>query len=509
MTEKNIILCVLLFFISLAVHLIGINQIGRTWDEQFKVDAGYMAWNNLTEHNFSVKAWNFGTEHPMVAKYIYGFFIGPQMTRLDDGNGKLRNNLSFDESNTLRNQNFILTGIQNKLFAVSYDFSLPRIVSAIFNSLGVVLTGILAMFILEEFWFVAGLLLIFIPRFLVMGQLVTYESVSLFIFCLTALFFYKLLTKPAKTKYYVYVGILSGLLFWTHYNNVNIFVFLAGWIVLHIMYQKTKKVINPKLLLIPVIAFFIGIIIWPLMWHEFPKYLISTFTQNMGRSKGPSFYYLNHLFVTTPVPIIAGFIIGFIISLKERKYWNAVFLWYFLSTLIFFSLLCDPMNGTRYIFVIYTPIAVLCAYGYWKIFKKKLLYATAVLLVLMILELSSVFPYYLDYYNQFVGGAPGALKQKYDISWWGEGQREVGYWINDNLPEGATVGLLVTPKYVFPQLRRDLKNMGYINVKTDADYLVVSRYNTGDLTKEFLQKHNVIYKATVQSVPLVFLYKKI
>jgi len=83
-----------------------------------------------------------------------------------------------------------------------------------------------------------------------------------------------------------------------------------------------------------------------------------------------------------------------------------------------------------------------------------------VIFAYMILDMFSYYPYYLDYYNMLINGVKDASKLGYEISWWGEGQRDVGLYINKNLPAGASVGYLVVPRYVAPATRRDLKNVG-------------------------------------------------
>ena len=497
----------ILFFLALTIHLIGLNKIGRTWDEQFKVDMGYIAWSSLAAKDFSVDSWNFVSEHPMVAKYIYSLFMGPQMIRLDDGAGHYVN-FTPNDINALETGNYIKTQLGNKLYMISYDLTTPRFISAIFNSLAVALTVFIALYFLKEIWaIVAGVFLLFTPRFVVMGQLITFESLSVSLFCLTALLFYKLLNNPKSTRLYLLLGVLCGLLFWTRYDNIFIFVFLAGWFVIDYIYKKNKDILNIRLLLIPPISFLLGIIIWPLVWHNFPKYLVDSFVFHQSRNIGPSLYFIERLIVTTPMPILFGLAIGLIWSLKERKYWNAVFVWWFFSTIIFYSILALEGGGTRYIFVIYPAIAILCSYGYFVLLRKRWIYALIPIFIFLAVEMIGVYPYYLDYYNQLVGGVNGAVKRGYEFSWWGEGQREVGFYINNNIPSGSSIGLIVTPKYVFPALRTDLKNKGYVDAKTDADYIVVSG---GDIPnkKKISSKSQLIYAAEVDGEPLVLLFKK-
>ncbi|MBI2031165.1 MAG: glycosyltransferase family 39 protein [Candidatus Levybacteria bacterium] len=509
MENNKPLLVIFIFFIAIISHLIGINKIGRTWDEQFKVDMGYIAWDRIFAGDFSTDSWKIGEEHPMVAKYVYGLFIRPEMIRLDDGRGNLRSFLLPNEITQISNGNYIITQLNEKLFAVNYDFTFPRIASALFNSIAIAVVTILAFFMLKGYWvLVPGLFLVLTPRFLVMGQLITYESLSVFLFSLTAFFFYHLLKNPKITKLYVIIGFLCGLLFWTRYNNIYVFLFLTGWLLIHYLFNKKMEVFNWRLILIPLISFFLGIAIWPLMWSEFPKYLLLTFQENQVRPIGPSFYFVGRLLVTTPVPIILGLIIGIFVGFTKRNYFLILLLWWFFSALMFFSLVSIQMGGTRYIFVIYPAIAILSAFGFSKILKGKFAFLLVILVIFMIWDMARAYPYYLDYYNQIIGGSKEASGKDYEFSWWGEGQREIGFWINKNLPQGSSVALIVTPKYVFPSLRKDLINKGYSDEKTDADYVVVTRGDSKNLPLEFFMRYKNIYNSEIEGEYLVSLYKR-
>jgi hypothetical protein len=499
------------FIFAFIVHLIGLNQIGRTWDEQYKVDTGFTVWENILSADFSLPAWkNIDSEyHPLVSKYIYGFFIRPEAIPL--GKKISSENLSPSQTFQIINGNYIFTGLMGNWYAMPYDYTFPRVASALLNSCAVLITVIFAGYLIGNICgFLAGLFLLLTPRFVFLGQLVTYESISVFFLCISALYFYKALQNPTKLRYYLYAGLFCGLEFATRYNNIYCFLLFAGWLLIHFLIKKQKKVLNLKMFLIPIIAFLVNILIWPLTWHEFPRYLIESLTQAGSRVRFFSDYFSLYFLVTTPIPILIGLVLGIIFSFKERKYWNYVFIWWFFSVLIFFSVMADNSGGTRYIVAIYPAAAILSAYGYYSILKKKLIYLLIPVILFLIISQARVFPYYLDYYNELVGGPSGASKGVYEFSWWGEGQREVGLWINSNVPDGSTVGLIVTPMYVFPSLRQGLKSEGFVNEKTNkAEYVVVSRINETQMSSNFFKTHEVIYQAKVDNKPLVSLFKKI
>lgn len=506
MVNYKTLLFLFLFIASMIVHLIGLNQIGRTWDEQGKLDYGYLGVERWLAADFALADWNVDIGNPLIARYYYGLFYRFDLTRLDDLIGNLKT-LSPSEINHIQSSNFISTVLGKHSYFADYDFTAPRLASAFMNSLAITLTAVLAALILDAEWaLLAGGLLLFTPRFLVMGQLVTYESFSAFLYCLTALFFYKLLKHSKVTRYYVYVGLLTGLLFWARYNNISIFVMLTGWLILHFFYTKDKKIFNWKLVLIPIIALILGVVTWPVLWYEFPKFVIESLRVH-GSDGKLSLEVIKYFIVTTPIPVLFGLVAGIIFSLKEKKYWQIIFLWWFFSTLIFFTIFGGAL---RYAYVVFPSVGILAAFGYFKLLNKnkKLTYVLIPLFIVLIWSMLSVFPYYLDYYNLLAGGTGNAAKNGYAVSWWGEGQREVGLWINSHLPQGTSVGLDVEPRYVFPLLRQDLVYKGWVNTDTDADYVVISGFSTDHLPKEFLQTHRVIYTASASNAPLVRLYQK-
>lgn len=500
--RDNLLATLGIFTLSLIIHCIGLNLMGRTWDEQFKVDMGYLAFNRIGAGDFSKDAWEEGEEHPMVAKYLYAAAATPYMQVLNP-----KTTTIYDLSD-YASKNYIVTRIGSKILAVPYDFSGARFLSVILNSLAVTFVFLIGLRFLSKFYAAfAALSLLLIPRFVVMGQLVTFESLSLFLALASYFAFSKLLRNYHNYKYFILLGILCGLLFWTRYNNITMFIFLFGWWAWEV-YKKRIEIKNPRLLIVPTIALLLGIAIWPLLWIDFPHYLLQSFAQNSQRAIGPSFYYLKHFTVTTPIPILAGLVIGIFFTLKKRSELPGILLWWLTSTLIFYSLLGVEGGGTRYAYLAYAPMVLLSAFGYSQILVKKWVYLLIPLIIYMIWEMITIFPYYLDYYNLFAGGTKNAYAQGYSVSWWGEGQYEAAKYLNTNAKKDATVGLILTPKYTYPNIRLDLINEGYITEEKTPDYVVVSLIDFESLTSNFKSKYKVMYTVQANGQPLVYVLEK-
>lgn len=472
------------FAISMLVHLIGINLIGRTWDEPFKVDTGYVAWDNLFHGRLGADDWTYGLEHPPLAKYIYGATLPLQMLDIAPP-------IKIDKPTYDR----VMSGLwlrslyNGHEFMVEYDLTTPRLVSALVNSLAVMITYILACgFAGPYLALTAPLALLLSPRFLVMGQLVTFESLS--VLATVGVAYFALRKRP-------YLALLVAVLsFWVRYGNLYSFVLLG------ITLRLTKQKLWP-LLVAPILAFAVGMLTWPLLWHQFPHYLIQTFLEHQTRGIGPSLYIVKQLLITTPEPILLLAGLGLFRAPAYVKYW-------FLSALIFFTLASVPTGGTRYAIAIYPALALLAVSGasYFDFRHLVPRILASIVLLYLLGSLVVYYPYYLDYYNLLIGGVKGATSQGQAVSWWGEGQREAALWLKSHTRSGDTIALYVTPQYIFPATIRDgVKLFPYNSGGGIATYLVVSRdQDSPELTTGYKLVYSV--KAASQ-VTLVQIYQNL
>ena len=95
------------------------------------------------------------------------------------------------------------------------------------------------------------------------------------------------------------------------------------------------------------------------------------------------------------------------------------------------------------------------------------------LLAYSLFVIQKISPYYLDYYNELVGGPKIVSDTRmFQIGWWGEGVREAAYYVRDNGKKGSSVGLAVVPVEVAPPLP-GFQVESYSNSKI-YDYVLVS-----------------------------------
>jgi hypothetical protein len=259
-----------LFFLSFIIHLIGLNIVGRTWDEPFKIDNGYIGWRNVLRGNFDQESWKNGTEHPMIAKYIYGLAAIPHFHKIESLT------VPYDLFTKYNRGDYILSDYKIGTFLVDYDFTIPRLFSIVFNSLTITFIYLVARrWISPTSAFLGATSVLFIPRFIAMGQLVTFESLST---AMLMVIIYKFIYFKKNLSTYLTVAFISALLFWTRYNNSYVFLLIAGFIFM-------QKDFNWKWICIPIFTLFIGFISWPYLWSNTINNFLSSFFYHPNPNK--------------------------------------------------------------------------------------------------------------------------------------------------------------------------------------------------------------------------------
>jgi hypothetical protein len=84
--------------------------------------------------------------------------------------------------------------------------------------------------------------------------------------------------------------------------------------------------------------------------------------------------------------------------------------------------------------------------------------------------------YYLDFFNELVGGVNAVYKYKlFQIGWWGQGIREASLYVLKIAPKGSSVGLAISPIHSAGPMP-ELNVQEYSNHKK-YDYVIVNFYN--------------------------------
>ena len=500
--HKLIFGAILIFLFAFSLRVITLNVMGRTWDENEYVTDGYNMDELLIKGNFSSSYFYTTYDHPPLAKYIYGIPAHLDLKSLDkSGNPTFHYNLTYS-----------------------------RLLSSIFGSLSAVLVFLMAWEYVSPFvGSLSGIIFSALPVFIGLSQLVTTESILMFLFTGAIYGFIKLIDRISPRKV-VFVGVLAGLAVLAKQSNLLLFpLFIFIYLIWYLNFGKQHKLkfLNKSLysiLWITLIAIITFMALWPMAFfhlnviNRIDSRLWLTFSPPPVIFWGklilsPVIYYITIFFITTPLLVIVAALIG-LKAIDNKKNWilYAIVFWFcfpFIQSFYPFR-----ANGIRYIVEIYAPLSIIAGIGIGFIVeklkvRKNLKLGVLLLTVMYVLVVDAqIQPYYLDYFNALVGGIQGVYKNQYfEIGWWGEGLGEAGNYLKRVANKGSTVGLAVSPALAFPQLN-DLKVSTYsANLKFDyvvVNYFHVLRDSFND--SQIKKNYKLIHQVMAGGAPLVDIY---
>ena len=506
--QKIIISIIFIFLLSLTLRIATLNQIGRTWDEPEYVEQGYKMDELIKKGDFANSFFYTTYDHPPLVKYIYG------LTAHLDQKG-------IDKSG-------------NPIF--NYDYTYSRFLSAVFASLSAVLVLLIAWEYVSAFvGILSGIIFSTLPFFIGLSQLVTTESILMFLFTSSIYSFLKLLNKFAIKKLLL-VGILSGLALQAKQSNGLLFPLFGLFYLL--WYFKIGRKNNEKflgkrfisLIWIGIIAVMVFVAIWPMPYFHLDVinsinqkiWLVKTSPPEVFWGKlilSPKIYFITLYFITTPVLIILLSLVGLKKIQAMKKWIPYAFIIWFLFPFIQ-SFYPWRVHGVRYIIEIYAPLSIIAAMGVGFIIEKLKLDTKAKIasIVLITLYMFSIIyqmkPYYLDYFNEVVGGPKGVYDKRYfELGWWGQGFREAGYYLRDNAKRNSTVGLYISSPHVFPKISNQklifVDPGKQYNRDQQYDYVVVNNYHVlreGFDDGGIKSDYKLIYQVKAGDAPIVDIY---
>lgn len=467
MNKWLIILFIFLF--SILLRLWNLNEMGRTWDEQEYVEQGHKMIELLKKGDFNNSFFYTTYDHPPLVKYLYGITA------------------HFDVG--------------------KYDLTFSRILSAIFFSLGVVTTVIIGWKISSPtVGIFSGIILSMLPFSLGLSQLVTAESLKIFIYPLV-MHIYILLIEKFSWKRVMVSGLVTGIALQVKQSNFLAILMLGAMFLFQYRELKAKDKFTFIKIRIKAITliFLVGIGVFVLFWPQFPFHLKEIYAIHSGLWNiqfspkiwqitlsppevffgrlmlTPIFYYVVYFFITVPVAILFLFLVGIRQVFKKRSiYLFSMLVWFVFPFAL--SIYSWRQHGLRYIIEIYPALAIISALGFEEVAKKitkselfKLILFFPIVIYLFI-SLWNIRPYYLDYFNELIGGVNTVYKYNlFQTGWWGQGLREAGLYLKDNVSQGSRVGLAISPEQSLPRF----EGLKYFNwsVNSKYDYIVVNNYH--------------------------------
>lgn len=513
---KKLFIIIVIFLFSFSLRLWNLNQMGRTWDESAYVEVGYKFIKLIEKGDFKNEFFYEWADEPPLARYIYGL-------------------ASVFEKKEINNKGQIV---------FDYDYTYPRIASAIISSLSVVLVVSIGIeFISISVGIFAGIILSLLPLFVGFSQLATLESILFFTFTASVYSFLRFLRSNTYLNAVV-TGVFVGLAILSKFTNALLIpIFISIFLTWRLYSIKIDKKIFKKLFLILITSIITFFGLWPMLLLDFSQVVVSNYSlrSSLGKYSSievffgrlmhvPIFYYFVFFLITTPFILLIFFFLGSKYISDYGKNFEKLkagdkkrnLKWVFYSLILWFCIVFMQsfynfrQHGIRYIIEIYAPFALIAAIGFeylvLKITKntiKKFLIFIPVVIYLIII-LAKISPYYLEYFNVIVGGTKTVYdKRLFLLGWWGQGVREAGYYVRDHALIGSRISLAISPIHVYPQ-DNNFKISKYTDSK-EYDYVVLNYFyvlRDGFDASKIKKNYNLIYTVKADGAQLVWVYRR-
>lgn len=514
--KADLLLLSFIVLLAFTVRYVTLEDPGITWDEGIYARAGVGYVQSLLHFDVSASAWSDNSEHPPVAKYLYGI---PAILL----NGGVYN-------------------YQALVFA--------KIFSALLGTATCILVYLLCKDHLNRLTgLISAALLALTPTFVAHNQIAALDTPVAFFFTLTLFLFLRGMSRGVRL-YHLAAAISLGLLLGTKFNGLLV---LPVLLLSYLLYQYLQRPDRPTsraasiLRYLPLKGFlFYGLIsaatlylLWPWIWTAPGNLQLSLSHWGTGASpefflgeiqSAPLYYYPLYFLVTTPVLLLLLALPG-IWSCARSKSWfkYTVLLWFLVP--FCYGLSSFVMGGMRYLLLIYPAFAILCGEGLYQLanlagrylpeklaeLRKGALFAglgLAVVLYLLV-ALASVCPYYLDYYNELSGGTSAVDSAcQYNVGWWGEGIADAVRHVDATDP-GSVIFLATVPNYAPNIYAPDNLYLAYheetynVAIGNDYDYVVTNSYAEKYRYIYFNESvYRLVYETTAQGAPLARVYKR-
>lgn len=471
--------------------------MGRTWDEDPYVEQGYEYITLLNKGDLKNPYWYKTPDHPLLARYFYGFVTQFEIKKV------------------------------NGITIFPYDYSLARSISIIISSLTIILVMLIGKkYFSEIIGIFSGIILSLLPLFVGYSEIASLESFIIFFFTLSVFTFLHLFKNP-NIRTQLFSGITLGMALMVKQSNLLLVPLLFLIQIYYNFTLKKSKISYWYFINILGIGFITFFLLWPMPFFNLD--FVIKFHNSMWLPEKPLpppelifghfmltpvFYYLLSLLITTPLIILLLSFIGGLKILKERKVYGIIILIWFLFPFVQ-SFYHFRQHNIRYIIEIYAPFSIIAALGFEallnkitkSILKKTLISLLLITYLLFTLQKSS--PYYLDYFNELVGGTKNVYEKKWFLlGWWGQGMKEAGEYLQKTAPKKSTIGIAISPYKTFPPLPNH--RVENYNKEKKYDYVVVSYFNIlreGFDDTQIKKDYTPIYFVNANGAKLVTIYK--
>ncbi|MBI2617223.1 glycosyltransferase family 39 protein [Candidatus Gottesmanbacteria bacterium] len=358
-----------------------------------------------------------------------------------------------------------------------------------------------------------------------------------FFFTLGVFLFWKLVHINTLRNLFI-ASISFAVAFNTKINSIFIPVVCFFWLII----SKKNEVLsfrNKRILLYFILAPVFALILWWPFWRdplgkllELPTFY-SRNTLNMpvlfnreiiySGVNIPWYYPFVYLVITTPIPILAAFFVGLVVSLKrffgKNHIYSLILMWFFIPLVRYFLPKTSAIDGVRHFMEVIYPLSALSGIGisevlkYLRLNRRVLICVWLLVFVILGTNVFRFHPYETSFYNWIIGGTYGAWG-KFDVDFWGTPQKDAVSWLNTHAPIDSVVHIVMAQSSASMYLRPDLQR--YVNSKNykESDYTVIlnkesffAMYGLSAYLGEKTRKGTIVYEVARENVPLVWVIK--
>ncbi len=388
----------------------------------------------------------------------------------------------------------------------------------------------------------AALFLALTPRFFADTHNNMKDVPSATMFAVNVWFLWRLVTKK-RIHDLLWAVLAFAAAFSVKINAVFIPAVFGAWLAVRSLMARKLPVPKRTLwyfVLSPVAAFLLWWMFWPdpvgQLKHAYLTFGVGTNNIEVllngawycSGSTVPWYYPFWYLGITTPLPILffaaAGIALTAIAAARRAFVQDThkpdvrvlLVLWLFVPLSRYLHPNVGVIDGIRHFEEVVFPIAALAALTLDYVLRaaRRIRFPadTALLAGIFAWLAANIIlyhPYQVAYFNEFVGGARGALG-KYDLDYWGTSQKEAVEWVNANAPPGARVNIVmataVAGQYLRPDLLATLNQSGYAG----SDFVILLN-RTSFLYRffyayEFFLTRKPAHVISVRGAPLVWIY---
>ena len=467
--SKKFLIAISLFLALVVVGSLDIDASGETMDEWYHYFVSRKVTSAILHLDFSEPSHGYRTDQPPMYKYIYGPAAVLTQRFVPDNPSYSMFNLTYTRITSVA----VTAATAVVILLFGWEFFSPLI--GVFSSLT----------------------FFFLPYVLAYARVVSSDTPGTLFFSLTIYLFTKALTRPGNNKYYFFSTLsLAGALL-SKYNNALILPLIFGIFAIYKFAELRKKrsVEVPLFLLLMTplagILFFIG---WPWVWSDtltrFTVSLNHWLKMSHGMSNLNLQYFPVYFAITTPILVLSGLALFLASLLKDRGKIKLVLL-FWLIVPFGVSISKYKIDGIRFVTGALVPLSLISVLGFTYladllsslvgVLKKAKLRVLLPMLVLVyeLILVAQYHPYYLDYFNEFIGGPRQAAEKGIAVGYWGEGVKEAVDHLNEVAEPGATVRFAVSEPTFIPRVREDLRVLEPFVPPIAQSYMSTSDYATG------------------------------